>query len=37
MIIDAATDWAELAELVTESYCIQAPKKLAAQVERPAG
>ena len=37
MIIDADTDWSEVAELRTESYCIQAPKRLAAQVERPAG
>ena len=37
MIVDADTDWVEVAELVTESYCIQAPKRLAAQVERPAG
>ncbi len=32
MIIDADVDWDEIAELVTESYCIQAPKKLAARV-----
>ena len=30
------TDWAEVAELVTESYCLLAPKKLVALVERPA-
>jgi hypothetical protein len=35
MILDAATDWDEVAELVTESYCVMAPKKLAAQVDRP--
>ena len=35
MIFDSATDWEEVAELVTESYCLMAPKKLAAQVERP--
>ena len=35
MIIDGDTDWTEVAELLTESYCIQAPKKLADQVERP--
>jgi hypothetical protein len=28
-------DWHEVAELVTESYCILAPNKLAALVERP--
>lgn len=31
-----ATDWDEIAELVTESYCFLAPKKLAALVVRPA-
>jgi hypothetical protein len=31
------TDWDEVAELLTESYCVLAPKKLAALVERPAG
>ena len=30
------TDWDEVAELMTESYCVQAPKKLVALVERPA-
>jgi hypothetical protein len=29
------TDWAEVAELVTESYCFLAPKKLLALVDRP--
>ena len=32
----ADTNWGEVAELVTESYCLLAPKKLAAQVARPA-
>jgi hypothetical protein len=32
MVIDASTDWDEVAELLTESYCILAPKKLAEQV-----
>ena len=35
MILDGDTDWDEVAELVTESYCLMAPKKLVAQVERP--
>jgi hypothetical protein len=35
MVLDATTDWAEVAELVTESYCVLAPKKLVAQVDRP--
>ncbi len=30
--LDSRTDWIELAELVTESYCLLAPKKLSAQV-----
>ena len=36
MVLDADTDWDEVAELITESYCIMAPKKLAAAVDRPA-
>jgi predicted DNA-binding protein (MmcQ/YjbR family) len=36
MVLDGDTDWSEVAELVTESYCVMAPKKLAAQVDRPA-
>jgi hypothetical protein len=35
LVLDDATDWEELAELVTDSYCIQAPASLAAQVARP--
>lgn len=35
MIVDEDTDWTELAELLTDSYCIQAPAKLASQVSRP--
>ena len=37
---DATTDWTEVKELVTESYCLLAPKKLVAKLEaagRPAG
>ena len=29
MAIDGNVDWAEVAELIAESYCIQAPRKLA--------
>ena len=29
----ADVDWDELAELIVESYCLIAPKRLAAQVE----
>jgi len=36
MLLDDDTDWAELAELLTDSYCIQAPERLAALVDRPA-
>lgn len=35
MVIDDAVDWDEAAELLTESFCILAPKKLAATVPRP--
>lgn len=33
IVLDARTDWTEISELVTESYLIVAPKKLAADVE----
>ena len=32
--IGEATDWTEIAELVTDSYCLLAPKRLAARVSR---
>ncbi|HEY1134577.1 MAG TPA: MmcQ/YjbR family DNA-binding protein [Nocardioides sp.] len=35
MLLDDATDWGELTELLTDSYCIQAPDRLAQQVVRP--
>ena len=35
MVLDDATDWDEVTEIVTESYCVLAPKKLVALVERP--
>lgn len=35
MVIDAATDWDEVSELLTESFCLLAPKKLVALVDRP--
>jgi hypothetical protein len=35
MLLDEATDWDELAELLTDSYCLQAPPALAARVSRP--
>ncbi len=36
ILLDDDTDWDELAELLTDSYCIQAPARLAEQVARPA-
>ena len=35
LLLDDDTDWAELGELLTDSYCVQAPVHLASQVERP--
>jgi hypothetical protein len=35
LVLDEATDWDEVAELMTESYCVMAPRKLVAQVDRP--
>ena len=35
MILDERTDWAELAEVLTDSFCLQAPARLADQVSRP--
>ena len=36
ILLDDDTDWEELAELLTDSYCLQAPQFLAEQVPRPA-
>ena len=35
MVLEADVDWAEVTELITESYCVVAPKKLAARIDRP--
>lgn len=35
MSIDDHTDWGDVRELITESYCVMAPKQLVALVERP--
>jgi hypothetical protein len=35
LVLDDDVDWTHVAELVTDSYCAQAPKKLAALVDRP--
>ena len=34
MVLDAGVDWDEVAELLTESYCVVAPQKLVALVDR---
>jgi hypothetical protein len=36
MVLDAKTDWDEVREVVTESFCVLAPRKLTALVDRPA-
>lgn len=36
LLLDDDSDWEELAELLTDSYCLQAPEHLAARVDRPA-
>ena len=36
LLLDEHTDWEEVAELLTDSYCLQAPAYLAEQVDRPA-
>jgi hypothetical protein len=35
MVLTSDTDWDEVRELLTESFCVLAPKKLIAQVDRP--
>lgn len=35
MVLDEGTDWGEVEELLTESFCMLAPAKLVARVERP--
>jgi hypothetical protein len=35
MILEPDVDWNEVAELVTESYCLLAPQRLVALVNRP--
>ena len=35
IVLDPSTDWDEVRELVTESFCVLAPKKLVARVDRP--
>lgn len=35
MHLDDSTDWSEVTELLTESFCLLAPQKLVARVDRP--
>jgi hypothetical protein len=35
MALDAETDWDEVRELLIESFCVLAPKKLITLVDRP--
>jgi len=35
LLLHDRTDWVELGELLTDSYCVQAPGQLARRVERP--
>jgi hypothetical protein len=35
LVLGDGTDWSELGELLTDSYCLQAPAHLAALVPRP--
>ncbi|RYU10066.1 MmcQ/YjbR family DNA-binding protein [Nocardioides iriomotensis] len=35
LLLDDGTDWEELRELLTDSYCLQAPNHLAELVPRP--
>jgi hypothetical protein len=37
LVLDDTTDWDEVQELVIESFCAMAPKKLVALVARPDG
>jgi hypothetical protein len=37
MVLGEDTDWDDVTELVTESYCAQAPKRLGRAVQRPHG
>ncbi len=35
LLLSEDTDWTELAELLTDSYCLLAPARLVALVDRP--
>ena len=34
MVLDARVDWDEVESLLTESYCVLAPKRLVALLDR---
>ena len=35
LVLGPESDWREIGELVTESYCLLAPRRLSSQVARP--
>jgi hypothetical protein len=35
LVLDDRSDWDDVAELVTESYCVVAPRKLVRLLDRP--
>lgn len=35
LLLDSGTDWAELGELLTDSYVLMAPRYLAERIQRP--
>jgi hypothetical protein len=35
MVLDAGANWDEVSELLIESYCVLAPRKLVEQIDRP--
>ena len=35
IVLDDDTEWSELAELLTDSYCIHAPARLTSLIQRP--
>ena len=37
LVLGDDADWDEVAELLTESYCVLAPPSLVARVDRPSG
>ena len=35
MVLEPGVDWSDVAELLTESYCTQAPRRLVDMIDRP--